>query len=129
MGEPWRLPHSPRGHSWHKDSISAWKAVTASGLVGTLLPMDEPALLRWFRMVDRLNFALDDPASTPGQLKSLSAEIRLRGFVRQELPLPSNPMASDSLNIHIDEHSSVEPRTQFLVRVEFLIDLSCSLQR
>ncbi len=71
------MPHSPRGHSWHKDSISAWKSVTASGLVGTLLPMDEPALLRWFKVLDRLNHALDDPASTPGALKSLSAEIRL----------------------------------------------------
>jgi len=69
--------------------------------------MDEPALLRWFRMVDRLNYALDDPASTPGQLKSLSAEIRLleqslglSPLARVQMRLaPSEPKRSGSATV------------------------------
>lgn len=101
-GEPWRLPQAPKGHRWHKDSVGAWKATTASGLVGTLLPMDEHALLRWFRMVDRLNYALDDFDSTPAMLKSLSAEIRL---LEQSLGL--SPLARMQMRL-----APEEPRRQ-----------------
>ena len=99
-GDPWRVPYPPQGHSWHKDSLKAWKQVTASGLVGTLLPMDEAALLRWFRMVDRLNFALDDPSATPAALKSLSAEVRL---LEQSLGL--TPLARAQMRL-----APVEPK-------------------
>ena len=104
-GEPWRVPYPPRGHAWHKDSVAAWKSVTASGLVGTLLPMDEAALLRWFRMTDKLNHALDDPSATPAAIKSLSAEVRLleqslglSPLARMQMRLsPSEPKRSGSL--------------------------------
>lgn len=87
-GEPWRLPKAPDGYKWHRDTVRAWWSVTASGFATTLLDLDEGLMLRWFKLIDRLNCALDDPLATPASIKSLSAEVRL---VEQSLGL--SPLA------------------------------------
>ena len=95
---PRRVPYPPRGHQWHRESVAAWKAVMSSVVVGALIEADNAALLRWFRMVDRLNWAFDNPNSTPAAIKAISAEVRL---LEQSLGL--SPLARVQMRIAPEE--------------------------
>ena len=45
------------------------------------------------------------------------------------MSLSGYPIANAFLNVHLGEHSSVEPLSQLCVRVESLVDLPCRLLR